>query len=734
MSWSQLTPTRLQKDVLQNPINESIFLEGIAGVGKTFCGVLRLQDLLLKGYPGSSILVLLPQRTLANPYLSYLSSVDNPAGSIVSVLTLSGLAKRMIDLFWPIVSEIAGFDRLDEPPTFLNLETAQYFMAHVVEPLYDEGLFNSVTISRNRLYSQILDNLNKAALVGFSLHDIGERLKSAWIGDPSQLNVYDDVQTSANHFREYCLANNLLDFSLQFDVFIKHLWPSALCQETLQSTYRHLIWDNLEEDTPCAHDLMLGWLPYFDSALFIYDWDAGFRRFLGADPKTGYQIKNQCCQSYVLDETIVMAPEVQALAGSLATVLQRSDSSEVNKDQLGPRSSSLIEKSSPLADQNFSPGEALVYEVDHRFYPQMLDWVAEQIAGLVLDQRIPAGEIVVLAPYFSDALRFALQDRLDEYGIPYKSHRPSRALREEPVSQCLICLAALVYLDWEYLPTQFDLVNAFVQAIEGMDRVRAQLLANIVYKVRVSPVELTGFEIIKPDVQERITYRLGERYEGLRTWIGNARDTTEPLDIFLGRLFGELLSQPGFGFHSNFDAGITTANLIESFRNFRHTVGGVLGREGVRIDVEYINMVQNGVISAQYLFAWQKQSQDAVLLAPATTFLMSNRPVTVQFWLDIGNLSWSRRLFQPLTHPYVLNRSWNLGDKWSDKEEVEAENLALYNLVLGLVRRCRKKIYLGLSELNEQGYEQRSPLQRALQRVLRDMRDKENGAWEIIQP
>jgi hypothetical protein len=36
-----------------------------------------------------------------------------------------------------------------------------------------------------------------------------------------------------------------------------------------------------------------------------------------------------------------------------------------------------------------------------------------------------------------------------------------------------------------------------------------------------------------------------------------------------------------------------------------------------------------------------------------------------------------------------------------------------------LLRRCRGTVFLGLSELGEQGYEQRGPLLLAFQRVLR---------------
>ena len=90
--------------------------------------------------------------------------------------TVGGLARRMVDLFWPLAADKAGFAHPDRPPVFLTLETAQYYMAHIVRPLSDQGYFESVTIDRNRLYSQIIDNLNKSAAVGFPFTEIGSRL------------------------------------------------------------------------------------------------------------------------------------------------------------------------------------------------------------------------------------------------------------------------------------------------------------------------------------------------------------------------------------------------------------------------------------------------------------------------------------------------------------------------------------------------------------------------------
>lgn len=132
-------------------------------------------------------------------------------------------------------------------------------------------------------------------------------------------------------------------------------------------------------------------------------------------------------------------------------------------------------------------------------------------------------------------------------------------------------------------------------------------------------------------------------------------------------------------------------------------------------------MVREGVVAALYIRSWQLQPQDAVLLAPAYTFLMSNRPVDVQFWLDVGGSGWWERLYQPLTHPYVLSRHWPPDAVWTDANEADARREALYRLTQGLLRRCRKRVFLGLCELGEDGTEQRGELLRAVHRVLRDL-------------
>jgi hypothetical protein len=120
------------------------------------------------------------------------------------------------------------------------------------------------------------------------------------------------------------------------------------------------------------------------------------------------------------------------------------------------------------------------------------------------------------------------------------------------------------------------------------------------------------------------------------------------------------------------------------------------------------------------LESWRSENNESVLVAPAHTFLMMNRPVAVQFWLDPGSSGWVQRLSQPLTHPYVLSRHWEAGRLWTDADEVNAETESLARLTGGLLSRCRNRIILALADLGETGFEQRGSLLRAFQKVLQN--------------
>jgi hypothetical protein len=714
--------------------HNKLYLSGPFGSGKTTAAIERIKWLLhQERVRGDDVLVLTPQRTLARPYYEALRGPDVPPGPPVQVTTFAGLARSAVELYWPLLAEAAGFADPRQEPTFLNLETAQYHMAHFVEEAFEQAEFDAIHIEPGRVVSQVLDNLNKAALLGFSIDEAYQRLELS-VPQGSQmtarLNVLQTAKRISKAFRQLCLRDSQVDFSLWITLFEEQVLANDWSRTHLFRAHRHLIVDNAEEDTYAAHQLVQRWLPHLESALIVVDEDAGYRVFLGADPTGADGLAAACDARLELSQSYITSRPLDRLVRQIDRAVRRRGAApgegpgaEV-EGTASPSAGTLYTNGRQNGhDHSFDAPQPLVYRT-HRFYPQMIDWAVDEIERLVRDQGVAPGQIAVLAPFVSDALRFSLQSRLQERAIPSTTHRPSRSLNAEPPARALLTLAALAHPSWQRYPLPTDVALTLGMVIDDLDPVRATLLSRVVYGVRGQRAgELLPFASLKTPVQERITFRAGERYEQLRRWIAAYRTelTFTPLDQFFARIFGELLSQPGYGFHQNVDAARVTNQLVESARHFRWAVEGESdsdpARQAVNIGKIYTELIESGALGALYVPGWQ-EDEEVVFIAPAYTFLMRNRPVEVQFWLDIGASGWWERLYQPLTHPHVLSRQWPAGRLWTDMDEYQQRQETLRRLAIGLIRRTRQTIYLGMSDFGESGMEQRGALLSLLNRVL----------------
>lgn len=703
--------TKKQEEIVASPLDAKIFLSGEAGVGKTTVGVRRLRHLIDAGVPAHSILALVPQKRLALPYFAEIRNPRRRAGAEVTVATLGSLSHQIVSLFWPLIAEQLSQREPFRPPTFLSSELIQYLMFKLLDPeIEDKHYFDSVTITRARLFGQLADNLNKSSLVGFPHTTIAERLKTALPGDAERLHIFDDAQACANLFRDYCAEHRLLDFSLQVSLFANHLWQHEVSRAYLTRRYKHVIADNVEEDTPITHELLRDWLKACQSALVINDEEASYRRFLGADETSAGQLAEVCSIHYELEATRVMSQPVQALLAELREVM--TDETETKP------------KADARAAIEFTPAE------HSRFHTQMVDWVADSVARLVHDDAVKQNQIVVLAPLLSDSLRFSLVSRLEEKGLATYTLRPSRPLHAEPAVRALVTLAKLAHPNWQLSPQhqvkKFDVVQMLLSVVAEMDLARATLLS----EVRFVGGKLMPFrEITKnPEMRQRISEVFGQRFDKLVDWI-EAYKAAEPerIDIFFSRLFGEALSQKGFGFHlpkrnaakEAFDEARIISNLIDSSRAFRQTLGQI--EPETDSGQEYVRMVDAGILADQYEPKEWKKSPDAVLIAPAYTFLLSNQPADFQFWLNIDSQAWTRRLQQPLTQPYVLSRQWPAGQIWTEVHEQQTSRDVLLRVVTGLLKRCRRKVFIGYSKYDERGNEREGDLRVIFDLLLRSL-------------
>jgi len=75
---------------------------------------------------------------------------------------------------------------------------------------------------------------------------------------------------------------------------------------------------------------------------------------------------------------------------------------------------------------------------------------------------------------------------------------------------------------------------------------RAHLLAQRAYAEKQA--QLRPFDGLTGKLQDRIGFDVGQRYDHLRQWLGDYAAHMSPLDHFLSRLFGEVLSSRDLAF------------------------------------------------------------------------------------------------------------------------------------------------------------------------------------------
>jgi hypothetical protein len=363
----------------------------------------------------------------------------------------------------------------------------------------------------------------------------------------------------------------------------------------------------------------------------------------------------------------------------------------------------------------------------------MIRWVAEHIARLVEEGVAPA-DIAVVAPYVSEVMRFAIEEELQKSDLDVYLLRPSTPLRDDPVVRGLLVLTLLAHPQWDiqiqrqgYTPPPEDVALALEVALANLDPIRARCLADTAYAFEEGTlIDLSGEREGGPShsdlgrLWEQVGYQVREPYQALNAWLEAYRQgEPEPLDVFLSELFGDILSRSGYGFYEEPDKARGFGRLVESTAKFHSAVGFDELLEEALVAREYVELILGGVASAEYLSDWPDTSrEEAVILAPAYTYLTRDIRSDYQFWIDLGSDGWSNRPNQPLTHPYVLSKHWPVGQPWRDIEEERAKREALARVLLGLATRCRNGVYLAFSDLDIGGVEQGGRLERAIVSVL----------------
>lgn len=687
--------------ILEAPPSGAVWIDLPQGPGAGELARARLRSLLAQGVVGEQLLILLPQRDRRHLYEEVLSAVDAAPAVRPEMHTYYSLASRMVRLFWPHVAPAAGFARPLEAPVLLTYETAQYVMSQILVPYLAQGFFEGLALRPQRLLSQLLDNLNKAAVNGYEIADVGRRLASAWggLGDGRELFLLQ-AQTCIERYRAHCLAHNLVDVSLVLETFRRHLNPSPVFRAYADERFRHLLVEGVEETVPVAQDFLAERMAASASAFLVARRDGGYRVFLGVDPEGAWELRDRCA-------CVLSVPETPITPAAL----------------LGQALSACFERGRQAPDAPQPGAAARLLAARHR--GEMVAAVAAEVVRLVGSGEAEAGDIAIIAPHADGVLRFLIDEALAAADIPCVIVRRFESLREAPEVRVALALAALAHPDWQRRPHASDVAEALTAAL-GLDPVRARLLTRAGYDASAGVLRCLGTE--DRTLAERLAPETLDGYETLRRWLEARREAEpQPLDLFFRRLFGEVLSR------ADLDPGSASmyARLISSAAWFRRSAPALgatetsatadrAGHDADRTGVGYAQMVEEGIVAAAHSVPMSAASPTAVLVvAPVYTYLLEERTARFQFWLDVGSISWWEPPHQPLTNPHVLSRRWPTDARWTDAVDFDTRNRILGRLVRGLCSRADGAVYLCWSEAESGGEAVAdSPLLRAASQVV----------------
>ena len=668
------------------------FLYGPAGTGKTAALQARLLRLLRAGEPAYTVLVLVAEPEHRDAYRDAVRASGPGPYAELNVTNYTQLAKSMVSLFWPLVARQAGFARPYQPPTYLSYDLAQVLMWRVVNPLLAQGAFANLRLRPQQIVSQLLDTLNRAALNALSLEEAVARQSRTWAGDPERRFHLDDAATAARAFRRQCLANSLLDLSLTVEVFDTQLVQHPEFHRYFRERYRHLIVDNLEEQTPAGQNFVTGLMGETQTTAVAADAGGGYKRFLAADPHGAEALRLRFDRVFDFTQSFVAPPDMALLANQVENFLLRTHLPTEGAEA------------------------RLLDVVGGRYRREMVNNLAPVLHSLVYEQGIAPRDIAIVVPYMDGALRYMLTQALSEAGLPYRLLRRRTSPREEPRVRAWLTWLALAHPDWGVHPAPYDVAEALTLSIQTLDPARAQLLVDALY--RPDGPDLAPAENLPARTLERAGEEAVALVEELRLWLAG-RDARESIDAFLHALFNELLSQPRFRPEPDLAGAAVAEWLAQAAARLRRAAPAMgLTSEG-EMGAAFIDAVNQGLVTANPPDWGEPPDPHGIVLSTIYAYLLAGEPARVQVWLETAAQGWWDIPRQPLSNAFVLVQSRAPEEPWTIDEDFAVRNELLARIVRGLAARCRDGVILASSDLDRRGQRQDGPLWRALGPVMR---------------
>lgn len=589
----------------------------------------------------------------------------------LNVFTYFGFVQQELTEYWPWIEANlpGGFTTI--APTFMNVETSHYIMSKYVEKNRRyKDLFEYINARSNRIAVQLIDNLNQAAMNNLSLNELKKRLLS-WAGDDQEkIIVFNEAIAIMETFRNFCLENRILDYSLIVDLYNRYLFKNKNYLKALSERYRYLFVDNLEKTVPAAQKLFLFLLKNSEETYLSYNPEEGINKFFGGNPELAREVFFPLSELKELKNFYTSSPSARKLASSISQAI--------------------------LEDKSIRDNGFIIKGIDTELRGDMLHQTGEEVVRL-LESGVSPGEVALIAPQIDKVMEFTLERYITGKGYSFINFSRSKRLIDLPFSQALIVLTLLANPQWDS-SINYSSLQQTLSLLLKLDPVRSGLLTDAIFANNLILPELEQIKL-----RSRIGFDNSARYDYLREWLKEKENQVPELEGFFQLVFAELLSPLS---PSRADI-LACRQMIDSVSKFKKVVKKFKDIPEEEMGKHFIDMIYNGTLAAEVLYNYSEEEQSVVLSTPYK-FLFSPelKRVRYLFLLDISSENWLRNTAKELFNPYILSPQWKKKNNWDDKKDQSLRKEQLVAYLQSILSKVTDGIYLADSYLNSRGWEQ----------------------------
>ncbi|WP_369811896.1 UvrD-helicase domain-containing protein [Clostridium sp. CM028] len=659
-----------------NFIHRCILVKGKSASGKTTMAVSKYKNMIENENIKSSNILCLFMNKYQN--ITWTREMDFNMTSEIRKNSYYGFIRKELSLYWPYVVENCKELKISLlKPEFASFDATNYAMKALVEHFRtSKGYFIDITSTSSKIASDLISNINNAALSLVPFNKIGTRLyNSLEVKDFCAKETYNQLDEVIQYYISKLLGNGVVDYGLCFYLYNKYLLKDA--RYFNMNKIKYLIVDDIDQASPSELDLIFKLIDNVDKAYLFYNPSGGFCSYYGANTNYLRQKLNIDYDEIILDEHFCCNDEFIDFSRAIENRAHNNYEEEKISDNLP----AYIDLTSQLRCE-------------------MVEKISFKIEELI-NHGVKPKDIAVICPFNDFVISHELQKKTKELGISVMETSKKYRFIDNEYLQPLIILAVLCNSFTSIKLTSEDYKNFFSFMLQ-LDIIRSSLLSDLVN----SSGEMRD---INKAIQDRVGIEVASNYNELKKWISDYKESNLECNIPLGEFFRKaflevLITIPKVKQHVG-----DYISIYENCESFVNTLDKLQfkGKSSEERFIEFIRRDGKDFYSLNDIQEMLLQENSIVFTSPYT-YLTSNLSSVVQIWADINSNMWCSRNIKELSNYYVLRSNWNINDIYTQETENNNIYRILMSVVDGLLRKCRGKLYIYGSEYSLNGYEQQS--------------------------